>query len=321
MEKLFLVCGLLVLITSLPVYGESLLRIQCEDEDAGTEVYLNDKFVGECPVDAPVGEGSVQLRARKRVDADHEKLFEKKLLVVDGVSQRVELVMSASKLTAEGKAREQTTAAAALLKAAEGGDTGAMKKIAQRYDAGNGIIKDPAKARFWRNKAEVTSAQGELDAAISGNPQSMRAVAARYDAGLGVDRDPVQAREWLAKAETTEREQDALGKAQASAQAKQQKLDKVDFGEYTGKMVSKNGVDNNDSTAVMFTGVPSMLMGMATDAVSAPTKSVEISAIKCQAALRPSTWGKPDSMVAKASHQQYKDLDGAAKARVLADAK
>jgi hypothetical protein len=318
MKKIVLLSGLLVLMASLPVYGESLLRIQCEDEDAGAEIYLNDKFAGECPMDASVREGTLLLRARKNVDATREKLFEKKLRVVDGVSQRVELVMSAPQLTADAKAKKQVTEAAALLKAAEGGDTDAMEKIAQRLDAGNGIKKDPAKARFWRNKAEVTSAQVELDAAISGDVQAMLKVAARYDAGLGVDQDPAQAREWRAKAEATKREKDALNRAHSSAKAKQAKLDQIKFSEYTEKMVNGSGVDNNNITAVFLTGIPSMILGLATDAVSAPTKSAEISTIKNQAALRPSTWGKPDSMVAKASRQQKNNHPAAEKPLVVA---
>ncbi|HEY5513174.1 MAG TPA: hypothetical protein VIK40_05980, partial [Geomonas sp.] len=70
MKQTVLIGVLLVLIASFPAYADSLVRVQCEEEDTGTEVYLNGKFVGECPVDAPVNEGTVLLRARKAVNGD-----------------------------------------------------------------------------------------------------------------------------------------------------------------------------------------------------------------------------------------------------------
>ena len=107
MKKLFVFSALLVIATSYSAYSDSLVRVQCDDEDAGTEVYFNDKFVGECPVDAPASEGTVQLRSRKIINADYEKVFEKKLRVVDGVPQRVEIVLSKAQLTPDGKVRTE----------------------------------------------------------------------------------------------------------------------------------------------------------------------------------------------------------------------
>ena len=42
----------------------SLLRISCDGNDIGAEVYINDKFKGECPVDIQVPEGIQKLRVK-----------------------------------------------------------------------------------------------------------------------------------------------------------------------------------------------------------------------------------------------------------------
>src|SRR5689334_7342514 len=111
MKKVILVSGLLVLIASFPAYGDGIVRVQCEEENIGAEIYINGKFVGECPVDAPVIEGTVQLRARKIVNNDYERLFTKQLRVVDGVAQRVEIILSAPQMTSEAKHRKEVAEA------------------------------------------------------------------------------------------------------------------------------------------------------------------------------------------------------------------
>jgi len=305
MKKIFLVSGLLVMIASFPVYADSLVRVQCEEEDTGTEVYLNGKFVGECPVDAPVNEGTVQLRARKIVNGDYEKLFEKKLRVVEGVSQRVELVMSAPQLTAEAKLRKEAAEVGAQLRAAEAGDLDAMKKMARRYDAGIGVKKDPSKAVIWRNKAEAATAREEMRAANTGNIAAMLNLAARHDTGNGVEQSPSLAQAWREKAAAAKREKTATAKAQVKARERQSKINKINFHEYFQGVVDGNsiGIDKNNVTSVIVTGFPAMTLGAATDLISAPIKSTELNRLTNEADLRPSTWGKPDSMIAQASLQ------------------
>lgn len=33
--------------------ADSILRVKCDDQDVGSEIYLQSKFVGRCPVDVP----------------------------------------------------------------------------------------------------------------------------------------------------------------------------------------------------------------------------------------------------------------------------
>jgi len=304
MKKILFVSVVLVLLASLPVYGDSFVRVQCEDEDAGAEVFLNDKFVGECPVDAPVKEGTVQLRARKIVDDDHEKVFEKKLRVVEGVSQRVELVMSAPQLTAKARQRKAAAEAAAQLKAAQAGDIDAMKQLAERYDAGAGVKKDPAQAAIWRDMAESAAAQEELRAANAGDIEAMKNIAGRYDTGLGVVKDHSQAQAWRAKADAKKRENNAQADAarrEAKELNKQQRLDRYGPFKEVKKYVNSPTISSAEKISQGPTTLPFITVS---DILSLPCDLTERSRILNEAALRPSSWGKPDSMIAQASFQQ-----------------
>jgi len=325
MKKVFLISGLLVFMASLPVYADSLLRVQCEDEDAGAEIFLNGKFVGECPMDASVKEGTVQMRARKMVDADHEKVFEKKLRVVEGVSQRVELVMSASQLTAEARQRKAAAEVAAVLRAADAGDIDAMQKMAERYDAGIGVKKDPAQAAIWRDLAESATAQAELRAANAGDIEAMKNIERRYDTGLGVVKDHSQAQVWREKITVAEHEktvQENASKAQEMARIKQAqnkaKIDRFSFTPQIDEVSRKQGRENNP-IVYLTSGPISLAVATIGDLLSLPTNTTELNKLKNEASLRPSTWGKPDSMIAKAS-LQHKASNPTAKKPLLVTA-
>jgi hypothetical protein len=89
----------LVLASSLAAHSVahaqvSLLRVSCEGDDVGAEVTLNGKFKGECPVDIQAGSGTVKLRVVKKVDATHERVFEREYRMGDGGMQRAEVVLS-----------------------------------------------------------------------------------------------------------------------------------------------------------------------------------------------------------------------------------
>ncbi len=230
MKKSLFISGLLVLITTVSAYASSMVRIKCEDQDSGTEVFINGKFVGECPCDVPVKAGKAKLLARKTVQNGYEQIFEKDLRVVDDVVQRIDITLSAPQVSVEArqkaeadevrlkkdaaiaearlkkeeakiKLKNEATEAATQLSAAEAGDVEAMKKMIGYYEDGIGVKKSPAKAATWRNKVEASTAQEQLRAANAGNFEAMKNIAVRYDTGQGVVKDPSQAKEWRNKAE------------------------------------------------------------------------------------------------------------------------
>lgn len=317
MKWMVSVCSLALMSTAVIANADSFLRIKCDDKDIGAEVFLNEKFMGNCPVDIPAQEGIVELRARKIVDDDHEQLFKKQIRVVEGVPQRIELMMSAPQLTAEAIHKKEASEANAQLSAAEAGNIASMKKIADYYDAGMGVAKDSSRAAAWRDKAEAATAQSQLGAANAGDIQAMENIAARYDIGRGVNKDSVQAKIWREKADVAKREKIALENARKEKEAaaerekialenarkKQARIDNVSFFQST-----KTLLDPKEGTRVFgssyYTSLPlSTFYGLLFDLTSAPSRTTEIHQLKNEAALRPSTWGKPDSMIARASHQ------------------
>jgi len=340
-RKICALAAFFVLLTSFSAHAGSIVRIQCDDEDAGSEVFIDGRFVGECPVDAQVPSGTVVLRARKKLpDPDYEKVYEKQLRLGDGTAQRLELIMSEPRLTAEARARRESEKAAAILQQAEAGDIAAMGKIAQLYEAGGGVAKDPKAAARWHGRAEAAKAQAHLAAAKAGSMEAMESMAARYEKGLGVEKDPAQVEFWRNKALAAKRQkaaedaeaarrrvaeqeeaarlrmaQEKRQEAELKAQNRQNRIDAVRFDKNTSHLVNSSGVKNN-VTEILTTGIPTMLTGLVLDLISLPTRCTELQAAKSEASLRPSTWGNPDSMIAKAARSQV-GSPAAAGARAL----
>lgn len=90
----------------------SLLRIACNGDNAGAEIYINNKFKGECPLDIEVAEGTVKLRLLKKIDATHERTFEQEFRIGDGVSKKVEALLSEPRLNAAAQKLEDERFAA-----------------------------------------------------------------------------------------------------------------------------------------------------------------------------------------------------------------
>jgi len=153
--------------------GASMLRIDCSGSNAKTEVYVDDKFRGECPVDIQVQEGARLLRFYKSVDQRTEQVYEEVLKVGAGTIKRLEVNLPGVQLNAAGrqeeeqrKARERELEQEKIRQAelklqeqirqAEGGDMHAMYAMARRYASGDGVPIDPQKMRQWDERAAQT---------------------------------------------------------------------------------------------------------------------------------------------------------------------
>lgn len=195
------IIGLAAIVFATAANAETWLRIKCEDEDAGAVVFVNDKEVGPCPVDAPTPAGKVVIRARLPVGSEQEKLFFTEINVIEGIPKRIDIVMSPPQLSAEAVRKRQAAEAQRDLLAAEAGDIRAMDRVAKHYTTGYGVEKDAAKAQEWRDKAEVIATKSFQRLADSGNTEAMKAMAERYEHGFGAPRDPAKAQEWRDKRE------------------------------------------------------------------------------------------------------------------------
>ena len=81
----------------------SMVRVSCEGASAGAAVTINGKFKGDCPLDAEVPAGTVELRAIKAVDAERERVFFTSFGIGDGVVKRVEVQLGPTQLNEAGR--------------------------------------------------------------------------------------------------------------------------------------------------------------------------------------------------------------------------
>lgn len=85
--------------------GDSLLRIHCDDADAGAVIDINGKFRGECPLDIKVKPGPLRLRVHKPVDRSRERVFELELRMGEDSVKKIDALLE-ERFTAAGRVQE-----------------------------------------------------------------------------------------------------------------------------------------------------------------------------------------------------------------------
>jgi hypothetical protein len=148
----------------------SLLRVTCEGNDIGAEVTLNGKFRGECPLDIQAGSGTVKLRVVKKVDATHERVFEREFRMGDGVMKTVEAVFSAPRLNPGAQSAEDKRLGPERAEAAkrERARQDALSLEPRRDEASLALLRAEAESRVaaFKRSAAYTSSSGEDAAEI-----------------------------------------------------------------------------------------------------------------------------------------------------------
>jgi len=201
----------------------SMLRIACIDDNVNAEISINGKFRGECPMDMPLAEGEVRLRATKRVDEERERVYQRTFRIGEGVVKREEIELGAPQLTAAAQrladerqraeeqrlqaerdarekvererqaAEEKATASAqeaiaSLMRRAEAGEPAAMTEVGRIYEIGDVFTPNLHLSVQWYQKA-----------ALAGDAQAMYRLAWKYETGTGTVKDIAQARSWYQK--------------------------------------------------------------------------------------------------------------------------
>ena len=197
--------------------------------------------------------------------------------------------------------KRESVLAQADLAAAKAGDMDAMHVMVHRYKAGKGVTNSTKHADLWSKNIVAAEAQAELASAKAGNIKAMKAVSQRYQTGNGLEQSTDQAQYWLQKVDEAEQQQLAAAKRREI----QKEIDDITYLDTFGLGKSLNeSIDGQNVTQVLLTGVPSILVISATDIISTPIKLIRQAYLSQQLAARPSTWAKPDSMMAKAYQQQ-----------------
>ena len=78
-------------MTQVDTMRGSMLSITCNIDAINSEVFVDGKPRGTCPVDLKVSEGTVKLRVQKKTDDFNERIFEQEIRVGDGVIKNVEV--------------------------------------------------------------------------------------------------------------------------------------------------------------------------------------------------------------------------------------
>ncbi|MDX1588374.1 MAG: hypothetical protein R3296_05500 [Oleiphilaceae bacterium] len=221
-----------------------------------------------------------------------------------GVEQSLEKARFWDNKASDAELAEQ---AEALRQRAEDGSIDAMRELAEYYDQGRGVEKDSDKAALWRNKAHELEANRTLAEAEAGDVKAMEAMSELYAEGKGVRRDPYKSDEWAIRVREIRQTQLEQEKAMERQQKAQEKLNNIDFFQYTKEGRSMLGRPPNtplEHTVYSLFVPPSVAMGLLADLTAAPTKTVQKIRLKNDIAARPSTFANPDSMMAKAHRLQ-----------------
>lgn len=93
-------------IVSIAMAQQSALRIACDEEALGSEVSINGRFKGECPLDVKVSPGTVRLSVEQKKDPAYKRVFDVEFRIGADVVKRIDVKLSEPELTVEGQRRE-----------------------------------------------------------------------------------------------------------------------------------------------------------------------------------------------------------------------
>ncbi|MDD5300678.1 MAG: formylglycine-generating enzyme family protein [Gallionella sp.] len=89
-----------IFTTPLAAYAATELQVACKEDDEDAEVTLDGEFKGYCPILLEVKPGTLKLRVVKKMDASHERVFEKEIQLDDGGKMKVDVVPTVQPIAA-----------------------------------------------------------------------------------------------------------------------------------------------------------------------------------------------------------------------------
>jgi hypothetical protein len=133
---------------------EAVLRLRCEGESEGANVYINGHLKGQCPTDLGLPEGNIRLQVVKNLDKGRFRTFEKEFFVASGSVKRFEVVLGPVQLTEEGRKIEAARIEAEKFAAAQEAQRQAAAREAARIQA----EKDAPRLAAEKARAEKEAA-------------------------------------------------------------------------------------------------------------------------------------------------------------------
>ncbi len=317
-------CSISLLISSIVLLlagtasaaEEALLRIICEESENPIKITINDVPKGECPADIKVSGGKISLIAHQMVDAEYERVFVKRFEIAGGAIRRIEVELSAPRLTgAAQRARQlaeqkrEAEEAQRELKAAQDGSLQAMASLASRYVSGRGVDKNPEQAQYWQSRHQETKNSQEIQAltkrADAGEVAAMLELSKRFASGVGATQDDTMAQEWSKKAQATEAAKAAKEKQAAAARKRaeiEQRLAQYSMTPNVDSLMRKRHSDLFE----MISSTIACPILLVSDILSAPSHTTERKQISDELSAHAAAWAAPESLMAKAYAQHYR---------------
>lgn len=92
---------LFILATPLTANAAAELQVACKGEDENAAVTLDGVFKGYCPILLEVKPGTLKLRVVQKMDASHERVFEKEIRLDDDEKMKVDALLTTRAIDSE----------------------------------------------------------------------------------------------------------------------------------------------------------------------------------------------------------------------------
>lgn len=153
---------------------DAFLRLRCDGDSEGADVFVNNKLKGQCPLDLAVAEGNIQLQVVKNLPEGRYRRFATELFLAAGAMKRLDVVLDNELLfTPEGRKQE-----GARLAAAEAEEQARHARVAAAREAARVQAELDAPRIAAENEAARLKAQQEAviaqQAAIQAAPGAVK---------------------------------------------------------------------------------------------------------------------------------------------------
>jgi hypothetical protein len=133
---------------------EAVVRLRCEGESDGANVYINGHLKGQCPADIGLPEGNIRLQVVKNLDKGRYRTFEKEFFVSSGSVKKFEVTLGEIQFTEEGRRLETARIEAARIAAQKEAERLAAEREAARIQAVRDAPRIAAEKEAARIRAE-----------------------------------------------------------------------------------------------------------------------------------------------------------------------
>lgn len=143
---------------------EAILRVRCDGDSEGADLYINGQIKGQCPTDLALAPGQIKLKVQKNLDKGRFRTFERDFLLSSGAVKRFDVELGPVQLNAEGQRLERERIEAERL---------AAQKKAEREAA----AREEARLQAERDAPRLAAEKKAADARAAAEAEAARRAA------------------------------------------------------------------------------------------------------------------------------------------------